>query len=297
MALTAGRMSAGRESKAELQAAKDAMEEWQAQAQQAQGKLAVVESALAASEAQVLKLQQQIRDMQPVTPRIASEITPSSPLSAVEAGELQAELRGLRSQNAELMELVGRQVGASGGSTGAIGSGVHGPGGGVYPQVSSSTPLGLELDFSTKRAMDGGSSGLINRPSAAFGTDPPPLSPGRLSLSAHSSVGSTSGALGVKKRGHSDSSSNSSSARGSPRRGLPPAANELAIGDRLEIMSTRQAGAVAYVGPTHLGSGQWVGLITDDCCGKHDGSIGDRQYFSCKDGHGLLLKLSQVRRL
>lgn len=292
MVLTAGRMSAGRESKAELQAAKDAMEEWQAQAQQAQGKLAVVESALAASEAQVLKLQQQIRDMQPVTPRIASEITPSSPLSAVEAGELQAELRGLRSQNAELMELVG-------GSTGAVGSGVHGPGGGVYPQVSSSTPLGLELDFSTKRAMDGGSSGLINRPSAAFGggTDPPPLSPGRPSLSAHSSVSSTSGALGVEKRGRSDSSSSSSSVRGSPRRGLPPAANELAIGDRLEIVSTRQAGAVAYVGPTHLGSGQWVGLIMDDCCGKHDGSIGDRQYFSCKDGHGLLLKLSQVRRL
>ena len=290
-------MSAGRESK-ELQAAKDAMEEWQAQAQQAQAKLAVVESALAASEAQVLKLQEQIRDMQPVTPRVASELSPSSPLSAVEAGELQAEVRGLRSQNAELMGLVGRQVSAPGVSTGAIGSGVNGPGGGVYPQVSSSTPLGLELDFSTKRPLDGGGSGFINRPAAAFGggTDPPPLSPGRLSLSAHSSISSTSGALGVEKRGR-NSSSSSSSARSSPRRGLPPAANELAIGDRFEIMSTRQAGVVAYVGPTHLGSGQWVGLIMDDCCGKHDGSIGDRQYFSCQDGHGLLLKLSQVRRL
>ena len=46
-------MATGRELKQELQAARDAAEEWQAQAQQAQGKLAVVESALAASEAQV----------------------------------------------------------------------------------------------------------------------------------------------------------------------------------------------------------------------------------------------------
>lgn len=39
----------------------------------------MVESALAASEAQVLALQQQIRDMQPVTPSIASGANSANP--------------------------------------------------------------------------------------------------------------------------------------------------------------------------------------------------------------------------
>lgn len=293
-------VTTGRESKQELQAAKDAAEEMQAQLQQAEAKLAVVESALAASEAQVLTLQEQIRDMRPVTPRVL----PALSLSAVPSeAELHAELRALRSQNAELVELIGQQVSPAGVSTSTLGGGVSITGEGNVPRVSSATPMGLELDFSTGSTHPGGSGRLFGRSGVALGggVEPPPPSPGRLPLRAQSSARASSGGGDAASGGHgrhvrSGSTASSSSARSSPRRGPPPQAHELAIGDRLEIVSSRQAGAVAFVGPTHLGSGDWVGLVMDDCCGKHDGSIGDRRYFNCGKDEGLLLKLSQVRR-
>lgn len=299
--LSTGVMTAGRESKQELQAAKDAAEEMSARAQQAEAKLAVVESALAASDAQVLTLQEQIRDKLPVAPRGVPALSLASVTSDA---EVHAELKALRSQNADLIELIGQQVSPSSRATSVGADGVSVTGEGVVPRVSASTPspMGLELNFLTNRTHPDGGDRLLVRSGVALNGDiePPPRSPGRLPLSAKSSASASSDVsadLGGRGRDiRNGSTSNSSSARGSPRRGPPPQAHELAIGDRLETLSSRQAGAVAYVGPTHLGSGDWVGLIMDDCCGKHDGTIGGRQYFNCEEGFGLLLKLSQVRR-
>ena len=97
---------------------------------------------------------------------------------------------------------------------------------------------------------------------------------------------------------------------------------DIAQADRVEMISTRQRGTVRFVGTTALGRGAWVGIALDAAyahtpdimpvlvlgmslmgsvrccrCGKHDGSVGGRRYFSCEPGHGLLVKLKQVRKI
>ncbi len=54
----------------------------------------------------------------------------------------------------------------------------------------------------------------------------------------------------------------------------------LAVGSRLQI--GRDRASIRYVGPIEGQVGDWVGLEWDDPArGKHDGSTGGRQYFTC----------------
>ncbi|XP_056342877.1 kinesin-like protein KIF13B isoform X3 [Oenanthe melanoleuca] len=61
-------------------------------------------------------------------------------------------------------------------------------------------------------------------------------------------------------------------------------------------VGTNKTGIVRYIGPTDFQDGTWVGVELDLPSGKNDGSIGGRQYFSCRPGHGLLVKPGRVRR-
>ena len=115
--------------------------------------------------------------MQPVTPSSGSGsaggLAPraglalsSLPATSATEAELQAELRGLRSQNAELIELLGRQVIPSGMPTNlAEGAGLGG--GSIVQRVSSSSRLGLELEFLSNRAPESDGAGRLPLPTSA----------------------------------------------------------------------------------------------------------------------------------
>ncbi|NXC87841.1 KI13B protein, partial [Cercotrichas coryphoeus] len=61
-------------------------------------------------------------------------------------------------------------------------------------------------------------------------------------------------------------------------------------------VGTNKTGIVRYIGPTDFQDGTWVGVELDLPSGKNDGSIGGRQYFSCRPGRGLLVRPGRVRR-
>lgn len=54
------------------------------------------------------------------------------------------------------------------------------------------------------------------------------------------------------------------------------------------------AGKICFVGRTHFALGIWIGIRLDTPDGKNNGTINDTKYFSCKSGHGLFCKPSQI---
>lgn len=85
-----------------------------------------------------------------------------------------------------------------------------------------------------------------------------------------------------------------------PREGLGPVAlpaqgtDPLKAGDRIKIELT---GTVLYVGETDFSQGVWVGIELDTKMGKHNGTVMEKQYFICKDGHGVFMKPDKIRRI
>ncbi|XP_062944100.1 kinesin-like protein KIF13B isoform X2 [Cynocephalus volans] len=61
-------------------------------------------------------------------------------------------------------------------------------------------------------------------------------------------------------------------------------------------VGTNKTGTVRYIGPIDFQEGMWIGVELDLPAGKHDGSIGGKQYFKCSPGHGLLVRPDRVRR-
>lgn len=48
------------------------------------------------------------------------------------------------------------------------------------------------------------------------------------------------------------------------------------------------------MGPVSFAEGIWLGVELRTPKGKHDGAIHGRRYFTCKPGHGLLVRPSKV---
>lgn len=59
----------------------------------------------------------------------------------------------------------------------------------------------------------------------------------------------------------------------------------------------RVAGIVRYAGKTTFGDADWVGVVLDDCVGKHDGVVKGRRYFHCAPGHGIFVRAESLRLL
>jgi len=53
-------------------------------------------------------------------------------------------------------------------------------------------------------------------------------------------------------------------------------------------------GKVAFLGQVHYAKGDWVGVVLDEPKGKNGGTVKGKQYFSCADNHGLLVRPSEV---
>merc|ERR1712093_280158 len=61
-----------------------------------------------------------------------------------------------------------------------------------------------------------------------------------------------------------------------------------ALGER--VVTKGRHGTVRYRGAVGFADGTWPGLELDTADGKHDGTVQDRSYFQCADGHGLFVK-------
>ena len=53
-------------------------------------------------------------------------------------------------------------------------------------------------------------------------------------------------------------------------------------------------GIIRYVGHVDFAEGLWLGVALKTAKGKHDGCVQGRRYFTCKPGHGLLVRPSRV---
>lgn len=53
-------------------------------------------------------------------------------------------------------------------------------------------------------------------------------------------------------------------------------------------------GILRYIGPINFADGIWLGVELRKPRGRHDGSVAGKRYFTCRPGHGLLVRPSRV---
>lgn len=68
---------------------------------------------------------------------------------------------------------------------------------------------------------------------------------------------------------------------------------QLAVGCRVLVGNTVK-GTVRFVGETDFAKGVWIGVELDDPCGKNDGSLRGKRYFTCAPDHGVFAPPSKI---
>jgi len=68
----------------------------------------------------------------------------------------------------------------------------------------------------------------------------------------------------------------------------------LELGQNVMCIHNKEMATVKYVGHAEFAPGVWVGLEMKKKIGKHSGSVNGRKYFSCKEGHGVIVKPRNV---
>ena len=63
------------------------------------------------------------------------------------------------------------------------------------------------------------------------------------------------------------------------------------------LVGGAEPGTVRFIGSTHFKPGLWIGVELDSEKGKNNGSIGDKQYFTCRPRHGVFAPVSKVAPL
>ncbi|XP_061156735.1 CAP-Gly domain-containing linker protein 4-like isoform X1 [Syngnathus typhle] len=92
----------------------------------------------------------------------------------------------------------------------------------------------------------------------------------------------------------------SSSGGGSVPRGssgsVYTSANQVRLHQGMQVLlnSANEMACIRYVGTTDFSPGLWLGLELRGPKGKNDGSVGGRRYFTCRPGHGVLVRPSRV---
>uniref|UniRef100_A0A672NU66 CAP-Gly domain-containing protein n=1 Tax=Sinocyclocheilus grahami TaxID=75366 RepID=A0A672NU66_SINGR len=69
---------------------------------------------------------------------------------------------------------------------------------------------------------------------------------------------------------------------------------KLHLGMQVLLISANEMGTIRYIGTADFAPGLWLGLELRNPKGKNDGSVGSRRYFSCRPGHGVLVRPSRV---
>ena len=52
----------------------------------------------------------------------------------------------------------------------------------------------------------------------------------------------------------------------------------------------QEMATVRYIGHTDFAPGIWVGLELRAAVGKHGGVVKERRYFTCREGHGVMVR-------
>lgn len=60
------------------------------------------------------------------------------------------------------------------------------------------------------------------------------------------------------------------------------------------LISANEMATIRYIGTAEFAPGLWLGLELRSPKGKNDGAVGSRRYFSCRPGHGVLVRPSRV---
>ncbi|XP_029972974.1 CAP-Gly domain-containing linker protein 4 isoform X2 [Salarias fasciatus] len=68
----------------------------------------------------------------------------------------------------------------------------------------------------------------------------------------------------------------------------------LHVGMQVLLSSANEMASIRYLGTAEFAPGLWLGLELRSPKGKNDGSVGGRRYFSCRPGHGVLVRPSRV---
>uniref|UniRef100_UPI003AAC2835 CAP-Gly domain-containing linker protein 4 isoform X1 n=1 Tax=Centroberyx gerrardi TaxID=166262 RepID=UPI003AAC2835 len=68
----------------------------------------------------------------------------------------------------------------------------------------------------------------------------------------------------------------------------------LHLGMQVLLSSANEMAFIRYLGTADFAPGLWLGLELRSPKGKNDGSVGGRRYFSCRQGHGVLVRPSRV---
>ncbi|XP_062863761.1 CAP-Gly domain-containing linker protein 4 isoform X2 [Trichomycterus rosablanca] len=68
----------------------------------------------------------------------------------------------------------------------------------------------------------------------------------------------------------------------------------LHLGMQVLLSSANEMGTIRYLGTADFAPGLWLGLELRSAKGRNDGSVGSRRYFSCRPGHGVLVRPSRV---
>ncbi|KAK5857066.1 hypothetical protein PBY51_010333 [Eleginops maclovinus] len=78
--------------------------------------------------------------------------------------------------------------------------------------------------------------------------------------------------------------------------GPPPGSGQvcLHVGMQVLLTSANDMASIRYLGTADFAPGLWLGLELRSPKGKNDGSVGERRYFSCRPGHGVLVRPSRV---
>lgn len=72
-----------------------------------------------------------------------------------------------------------------------------------------------------------------------------------------------------------------------------PSPASLSVGDRVRT-AFGDSGVVRFVGRTHFGAGEWVGIQLDQPRGKNDGTVLGVSYFGCEPRHGLFTRAANL---
>ncbi|CAL8285723.1 unnamed protein product [Lota lota] len=102
-----------------------------------------------------------------------------------------------------------------------------------------------------------------------------------------STLSSNSSAGGGRGRTSGGSSS-------SPAPPGPDGHARLQVGTQVLLSSANDMALVRYIGAADFAAGLWLGLELRSPRGKNDGAVGGRRYFTCRPGHGVLVRPSRV---
>ncbi len=65
-------------------------------------------------------------------------------------------------------------------------------------------------------------------------------------------------------------------------------------GATVRIKDKGLTGTIAYIGLTEFAAGKWIGVVLDEPKGKNNGTVQGKEYFKCKDKHGMFVRQTQV---